>query len=143
MKTNEKRIVESVGSPNENDLWLNGKVLKKFQNGQWVEISGGEASPQLQADWNQVDNTKADYIKNKPTIPSSGLMMVYGTVDEGAFTPDSGQPSFSDAKSHIAQGGIVVLRVDDGYGEEGIWYAFPEHATYNTIYASNIAWLNE
>ena len=30
----------------------------------------GTVSNQLQADWNQTDNTSADYIKNKPTIPS-------------------------------------------------------------------------
>ena len=30
---------------------------------------------QIQSDWNQADNTKLDYIKNKPTIPSvSGLV---------------------------------------------------------------------
>ena len=30
----------------------------------------GSVANQLQADWNQTDNTSADYIKNKPTIPS-------------------------------------------------------------------------
>ena len=44
MKTDVKRIVESAGSPNENDLWLNGTTLKKFQNGEWVDIAGGGSS---------------------------------------------------------------------------------------------------
>jgi len=34
----------------------------------------GGGTAQIQSDWNQTDNTKKDYIKNKPTIPSiSGL----------------------------------------------------------------------
>ena len=41
MKKVIERIVESPGAPNENDLWLNGTTLKKFQNGEWVAISGG------------------------------------------------------------------------------------------------------
>lgn len=43
MKKVIERIVESLGAPNENDLWLNGTTLKKFQNGQWVTISGGNS----------------------------------------------------------------------------------------------------
>lgn len=44
MKKVIERIVESPGAPNENDLWLNGTTLKKFQNGEWVTISGGGGS---------------------------------------------------------------------------------------------------
>lgn len=40
-------------------------------------------SAQIQSDWNQADNTKLDYIKNKPTIPT-----VPSNVS--AFTNDSG-----------------------------------------------------
>ena len=43
MKKVIERIVESPGAPNENDLWLNGTTLKKFQNGEWVAISGGNS----------------------------------------------------------------------------------------------------
>lgn len=44
MKKVIERIVESDGAPNENDLWLNGTALKKFQNGEWAVISGGDSS---------------------------------------------------------------------------------------------------
>lgn len=40
MKKVIERIVESPGAPNENDLWLNGTTLKKFENGEWIDISG-------------------------------------------------------------------------------------------------------
>lgn len=35
--------------------------------------SGAPAVPQIQTDWNQVDNTQVDYIKNKPTIPAAQI----------------------------------------------------------------------
>jgi len=44
MKKIIERIVESPGAPNENDLWLNGTTLKKFENGEWKVISGSESS---------------------------------------------------------------------------------------------------
>lgn len=44
MKKVIERIIESEGAPNENDLWLNGTTLKKFQNGEWTVISGGGGS---------------------------------------------------------------------------------------------------
>lgn len=34
-----------------------------------IPAGGGGSFTQEQADWNQSDNTKVDYIKNKPTIP--------------------------------------------------------------------------
>lgn len=35
--------------------------------------SGAPAIPQIQSDWNQVDNTQVDYIKNKPSIPAAQI----------------------------------------------------------------------
>ena len=127
MKTNEKRIVESAGSPNENDLWLNGTVLKKFQNGEWVTISGGSDSgggaiEQVQADWNQTDNTQVDYIKNKPTILAT--VIVEGTLEDRTdigwgyvFTPNDGQPTYAEASAAYDAGGAVILVRD--FGEYG------------------------
>lgn len=41
------------------------------------DIIDGNVANQLQADWNQTDNTQADYIKNKPTIPSESDLTNY------------------------------------------------------------------
>lgn len=38
------------------------------------------AVPQVQADWEQVDNTEVDYIKNKPTIPLAQIQSDWGQV---------------------------------------------------------------
>jgi hypothetical protein len=36
-------------------------------DGTWADVT------QVQADWNETDNTQPDFIKNKPTIPDSGF----------------------------------------------------------------------
>lgn len=41
MKKIIERIVDGPGAPSENDLWLNGTTLKKYENGEWKSISGG------------------------------------------------------------------------------------------------------
>lgn len=35
--------------------------------------SGQPAIPQIQSDWDQVDNTQVDFIKNKPSIPAAQI----------------------------------------------------------------------
>lgn len=120
MKKVIERIVESPGAPNENDLWLNGTTLRKFQNGQWVAISGGGSDSsdsdsgdgsfeQVQSDWAQSDDTQVDYIKNKPTIP--GVLFVQGdlTGENESFAPSSGQPSYGEAKAAFKSGESVIL----------------------------------
>lgn len=40
----------------------------------WTEVTVGDeliAEKNVQSDWNEADNTKPDYIKNKPTIPAA------------------------------------------------------------------------
>ena len=45
---------------------------------------------QIQSDWNQADDTEADYIKNKPTIPTAAGVLT-------ALTLTSSATSFTDA----------------------------------------------
>lgn len=42
-----------------------------------IALDGGGSFTQVQADWNQSDNTQVDYIKNKPTIPSNTQTLVF------------------------------------------------------------------
>lgn len=47
---------------------------------------------QVQSDWAQADNTKVDYIKNKPTIPTvnnATLTITQGGVSKGTFTANA------------------------------------------------------
>lgn len=42
-----------------------------------IALDGGGSFTQVQADWNQSDNTQVDYIKNKPTIPSNTQTLIF------------------------------------------------------------------
>lgn len=46
----------------------NTKFLKG--DGTWADVTG---ATQVQADWNETDNTQPDFIKNKPTVPDTGF----------------------------------------------------------------------
>lgn len=52
---------------------LNQYASKVAVTGNYNDLSNKPTIPaaQIQADWNQTDNTALDYIKNKPTIPTS------------------------------------------------------------------------
>ena len=49
------------------------KLHKVSKTGSYNDLLDKPTIPaaQVQADWNEADNTKADYIKNKPTIPAA------------------------------------------------------------------------
>lgn len=107
----------------KNDL-SSSLIAEIFDKGKWIAIdngsdsddsSDGDSVTQIQADWNQSDNTKADYIKNKPTVPP--VLLVRGEYDynEGAFKSYVGEPTMSDAKDVLEAGGIVraVMDADD------------------------------
>ena len=45
----------------------------------------------MQSDWNEADNTKADYIKNKPTIPANADFSLSGLSDTDISSASAGQ----------------------------------------------------
>lgn len=56
-----------------NSSWMAGAVVSVTTgNKNYMMLDGGSYTlmAQAQSDYNEADNTKADYIKNKPTIPS-------------------------------------------------------------------------
>jgi hypothetical protein len=50
-----------------------------------IIIGNTTATPNPQADWNQTDDKKADYIKNKPTL---GDLAALSQVDKDYLTDD-------------------------------------------------------
>ena len=60
---------------------------------------GGGGGEQIQSDWNQTDNTKVDYIKNKPTIPD-----VSGKADK-VSNPTSGNFAALDGNGNLTDSG--------------------------------------
>ena len=129
MKKVIERIVESPGAPNENDLWLNGKTLKRFQNGEWVAISGGNSDGGGDSASSLSDMTDVDI-----SSPSDGDTLVYnaathkwesgsgggcsclapmivsGTVDgDWQFIPEESTATFAEALEHMFSGGLLYL----------------------------------
>lgn len=66
---NIERIIESQYPPKQTNVaWkdVNENTLKFYVDGEWRALKD-EDFRQKQADWNQADNTKEDFIKNKPS----------------------------------------------------------------------------
>lgn len=60
-------------------------------SGLYSDLTGTPTIPaaQIQSDWTQTDNTKLDYIKNKPTIPTvndATLTITQNGTNKGTFT---------------------------------------------------------
>lgn len=106
-------------------------------------IAAGIPAAQIQSDWTQADNTKVDFIKNKPTIPAAqvnadwnaesgvaqilnkptipaGALVVEGTFDnEGAFTPAAGFSKNDATEAYIAGRPVFFYEANQGSG--GVW----------------------
>lgn len=55
--------------------------------------------PQVQADWNQTDNTKADFIKNKPSVPSGQVQSDWAQTTSSEPDYIKNKPSLGSAAS--------------------------------------------
>lgn len=55
--------------------------------------------PQIQADWNQTDNTSADFIKNKPTIPSGQIQSDWNQTTSSEVDYIKNKPTLGTASS--------------------------------------------
>ena len=64
---------------------------------------------QIQSDWNQSDNTKKDYIKNKPTIPAAQIQSDWSQADNTKLDFIKNKPSIPTVNNStitITQGGV-------------------------------------
>ena len=64
-------LIPGTGSGGIPEAPTDGQVYgRKGSDSSWV-VAGGGGDANVQSDWNQSDDTKDDYIKNKPTIPAA------------------------------------------------------------------------
>ncbi len=54
---------------------------------------GGGSGEQVQADWNQTDDTQVDYIKNKPTIPAAPVQSDWNEADSSSLAYINNKPT--------------------------------------------------
>lgn len=82
----------------------------------------------VQSDWNEADSTKADYIQNKPTIPTNGDFSLSGLSDTDISGETSGQILAYDGANWVNTNQIVVKYEEkdiafDSSGEGALYYA--------------------
>lgn len=103
---------------------INGKEITGEGD---ITINGG--SEQVQANWNESDNTQPSYIQNKPTIPEWALQEnkpVYTAAELGVITYRSAnwESEYTCEYNHDTipnSNMIATIVVDDIIGEELIW----------------------
>lgn len=110
-KTSEiKSTQEADRAESEADRAKSEADRAKFYAGQAYE-------GQVQADWNQIDSTQKDYIKNKPTIPTK----VSELENDANFTQFAGASATVDANT----GTPSVTVTESGSGNnKGLVFAF-------------------
>lgn len=78
-------------NPLSADLIVDGTTNKVFTLTMKNKLDGIEAGAEVnvQSDWNQSDNTKDDYIKNKPTLATVATSGSYNDLTNKPTIPDS------------------------------------------------------
>ena len=82
---NIERIIESQYPPRQTNVaWkdVNENTLKFYVDGEWRALKDDDFR-QKQADWNQADDTKEDFIKNKPDIDTAPIEDSNNLVSSG------------------------------------------------------------
>lgn len=78
-------------------------------------IAGGGGGTQIQSDWNQSDNSKVDFIKNKPTIPAAQVQTDWNESDSSSMAYIANKPSvtvFTDVAGTLTAGSTSITLQD-------------------------------
>lgn len=78
-----------------------------------ITSGGGGGGSQIQSDWNQSDSSEVDYIKNKPTIPST-------TLQEYTLTKEESKIGWVTKARAFERGGICFISISFGTGDNKI-----------------------
>lgn len=80
----------------------------------WILVPSGDEPAQIQADWNQSDNTALDYIKNKPTVPGAGTFIV---ILSGTYGNLVSNKTFLEILAAVSSGQSIVIILPSSYGD--------------------------
>lgn len=143
MKKVIERIVEGPGAPGENDLWLNGTTLKKFQNGEWVAISGGNSGGGGDSDSDiQIVELTYDHLPATGTLSASDLakldsdnclLVMKGKYFRKTFSSNGGI-DYKEIGLTTVLGGVrsIYFTASKPDGEYTIAYTYPIEANTQT-----------
>ena len=76
-----------------------------------AEGGGGGGGTQIQSDWNQSDNSKVDFIKNKPTIPDAQVQADWNESDTSSKAYIANKPTitvFTDVTDTLTAGSTSI-----------------------------------
>ena len=110
---NIERIIESQYPPRQTNVaWkdVNENTLKFYVDGEWRALKD-EDFRQKQADWNQTDNTKEDFIKNKPTIPDAQIQSDWAQTNTSALDYIKNKPTGIVVSEDVT--GLVVCTASE------------------------------
>lgn len=119
-----------------------------FTASQWATINSGVTSADVtklggiesgaqvnvQADWNEADNTKDDYIKNKPTIPTKTSEL----VNDSGFLTNSGVSNKAEVDaSNLTTANVTNWKNKLNVGITRLWNS-SSGATYGSVNLGNV-----
>lgn len=119
-----------------------------FTASQWATINSGVTSADVtklggiesgaqvnvQADWNEADNTKDDYIKNKPTIPTKTSEL----VNDSGFLTNSGVSNKAEVDaSNLTTANVTSWKNKLNVGITRLWNS-SSGATYGSVNLGNV-----
>ncbi len=87
---NKPDIPSDLADLNED---TNHRTVTDVEKTQW-----NAAEPNVQSDWNQNDNTKDDFIKNKPSIPAAQIQSDWSQSDNTKVDYIKNKPTIPDAQ---------------------------------------------
>lgn len=126
------------------NTWTLDTTTYSTFSGSYNDLTNKPTIPaaQIQSDWNQTNTTKADYIKNKPTIPTIPTNVVTGSsltsdqviLGNGNSTIKASGKTL-DKKGNRADGQIVCA---NGAGSiHSVYYVFTENETARASWGYN------
>jgi hypothetical protein len=94
-------------------------------NSDWNAVSGvaeilnkpSIPAAQIQSDWNQANNAAVDFIKNKPTIPSTSGLVPYTGATQDVDLGANGLTTHDLTVSHPSGSGVAASITKGGNGE--------------------------
>jgi hypothetical protein len=122
---NKPTLATVATSGSYTDLINQPSIPPAQVNSDWNAVSGvaeilnkpSIPAAQIQSDWNQANNAAVDFIKNKPTIPSTSGLVPYTGATQDVDLGVNGLTTHDLTVSHPSGSGVAASITKGGNGE--------------------------